>query len=387
MTETRQHWSPQTKLVISLILLVLGVYLLYRFSVVLPPMILAVILAYVLSPLVQILERRIGGRRTLAAGLVYLGLLAILVALLFSIIPPLVEQTTELNLDVQQFFLALESILQQRFEVAGQVIDLDILYEQLVGYLPGVAEPIFGQTLIFAFDVISSLIWVVFVLVVSFYLVKDGPSLREWLEHFVPPSYRSDFVRLRREINIIWSAFFRGQIVLALVVTTIISIAGFVIGLPFALAMGVLAGLLELLPSIGYVIWLVIASIMAFTLGSNWMPIPNWAFTLLVIGLHLFFIQFDINYLIPRIIGRRVQLPPLVVILGIVIGGVLAGVLGIFLAAPTIASARVLGRYIYANLTDQDPFPVREAATLPPPDPQWWRKRASVDQTGSIEDS
>lgn len=387
MTETRQHWSPQTKLVISLILLVLGVYLLYRFSVVLPPMILAVILAYVLSPLVQILERRIGGRRTLAAGLVYLGLLAILVALLFSIIPPLVEQTTELNLDVQQFFLALESILQQRFEVAGQVIDLDILYEQLVGYLPGVAEPIFGQTLIFAFDVISSLIWVVFVLVVSFYLVKDGPSLREWLEHFVPPSYRSDFVRLRREINIIWSAFFRGQIVLALVVTTIISIAGFVIGLPFALAMGVLAGLLELLPSIGYVIWLVIASIMAFTLGSNWMPIPNWAFTLLVIGLHLFFIQFDINYLIPRIIGRRVQLPPLVVILGIVIGGVLAGVLGIFLAAPTIASARVLGRYIYANLTDQDPFPVREAATLPPPDPQWWRKRVPVDQTESIEDS
>lgn len=387
MTETRQHWSPQTKLVISLILLVLGVYLLYRFSVVLPPMILAVILAYVLSPLVQILERRIGGRRTLAAGLVYLGLLAILVALLFSIIPPLVEQTTELNLDVQQFFLALESILQQRFEVAGQVIDLDILYEQLVGYLPGVAEPIFGQTLIFAFDVISSLIWVVFVLVVSFYLVKDGPSLREWLEHFVPPSYRLDFVRLRREINIIWSAFFRGQIVLALVVTTIISIAGFVIGLPFALAMGVLAGLLELLPSIGYVIWLVIASIMAFTLGSNWMPIPNWAFTLLVIGLHLFFIQFDINYLIPRIIGRRVQLPPLVVILGIVIGGVLAGVLGIFLAAPTIASARVLGRYIYANLTDQDPFPVREAATLPPPDPQWWRKRVPVDQTESIEDS
>jgi predicted PurR-regulated permease PerM len=172
-----------------------------------------------------------------------------------------------------------------------------------------------------------------------------------------------------------------------LVVTTIISIAGLIIGLPFALAMGVLAGILELVPSIGYIIWLIIASILVFTLGSNWMPIPNWAFTLLVIGLHLVFIQFDLNYLIPRIIGRRVQLPPLVVILGIVVGGVLAGVLGIFLAAPTIASARVIGRYIYANLTDQDPFPVQEDATLPPPDPQWWRKRISTDQSETTEDS
>lgn len=387
MSETRQYWSSQTKLVVSIILFGLTVYLLYRFRVVLPPLILALILAYVLSPLVQIVEKRLGGKRTLATALVYLGLLAILIALLSVLIPPLVEQTTALNVDAQQFFSAVESILDQRFEVAGQVIDLDILYQQLVGYLPGVAEPIFGQTLIFAFDVISSLVWVVFVVIVSFYLIKDGPSLREWLEYFVPAPYRPDFVRLRREINIIWSAFFRSQIMLGLVVASIISIAGFIIGLPFALAMGVLGGILELVPSIGYIIWLIIASILAFTLGSNWMPVPNWAFTLLVIGLYLVFIQFDLNYLIPRIIGRRVQLPPLVVILGIVVGGVLAGVLGIFLAAPTIASARVIGRYIYANLTDQDPFPVQEDTTLPPPDPQWWRKRTSTDESEMTEDS
>ncbi len=383
----RQYWSSQTKLVVSIILFGLTVYLLYRFRVVLPPLILAVILAYVLSPLVQIVERRLGGKRTLATALVYLGLLAILVALLSIIIPPLVEQTTALNLDAQQFFSVVKSILEQRFEVAGQVIDLDILYQQLVGYLPGVAEPLFGQTLSFAFDVISSLVWVVFVVIVSFYLIKDGPSLREWLEYFVPAPYRPDYVRLRREINIIWSAFFRGQIMLGIVVTSIISISGLIIGLPFALAMGVLAGILELVPSIGYIIWLIIASILALALGSNWMPIPNWAFTLLVIVLYLVFIQFDLNYLIPRIIGRRVQLPPLVVILGIVVGGVLAGVLGIFLAAPTIASARVISRYIYANLTDQDPFPVQEDATLPPPDPQWWRKRTSTDQPETTEDS
>ena len=103
---------------------------------------------------------------------------------------------------------------------------------------------------------------------------------------------------------------------------------------------------------------------------------------LIVIGLQLFFQQFDINYLIPRIIGRRVHLPPLVVILGIVSGALLAGVLGVLLAAPTIASARVIGRYIYANLFDQDPFPDSVAPLLPPPNPRWWRKEPGE---GAIE--
>ena len=141
--------------------------------------------------------------------------------------------------------------------------------------------------------------------------------------------------------------------------------------------MAVIAGLLEFLPSIGHGIWLVTASLLALFLGSTWMPIPNWAFALLIIGLHIFFQQFDLNYLIPRIIGSRVHLHPLVVILGIVTGALLAGVLGILLAAPTIASARVLGRYIYSNLVDKDPFPTEVAAPLPPPNPRWWKKTTS----------
>jgi predicted PurR-regulated permease PerM len=139
----------------------------------------------------------------------------------------------------------------------------------------------------------------------------------------------------------------------------------------------VFAGLLEFLPSIGHGIWLVTASLLALFAGSTWLPLPNWVFMLLVIGLHLVYQQFDLNYLIPRIIGRSVHLPPVVVILGIVSGAVIAGVLGILLAAPTIASARVLIHYIYANLFDMDPFPASVAPPLPPPNPQWWRKMVS----------
>lgn len=387
MSESRHQWSSRTKLTVTLLLIALTLFLLYRFRVVLAPLILAIILAYVLSPLAAILIRRLGINRTLATVLIYFVLFALIFALPLSVIPPLVDQTTELNLDIQRFLMAVEELLEYRYEVAGQVIDLDFLFQQLVGSLQGIAEPIFGQTLLLAFDVITSLVWIVFILVVSFYLVKDGPKLRDWLEKFTPPLFRSDYVRLREEINQIWSSFFRGQIVLGLVVASIITMVGFFVGLPFALAMGVLAGILELLPSIGHGIWLFIASLLALFLGSTWLPIPNWIFTLLIIGLHIVFQQFDRNYLIPRIIGRRPQLPPLVIILGIVTGAVLAGVLGIFLAAPTIASARVVGRYIYANLFDLKTFPESEETSLPPPDPQWWRKRPSSIQSDNSEDS
>jgi predicted PurR-regulated permease PerM len=121
--------------------------------------------------------------------------------------------------------------------------------------------------------------------------------------------------------------------------------------------MAVLAGLLEFVPSIGHGIWLTLASLLVLFQGSTWIPLQNWIVMLIVIGLHVIFMQVDLNILIPRIIGRRVHLHPLVVILGILAGAALAGVLGVVLAAPTIATSRVLGRYLMAGLFDLDPFP------------------------------
>jgi predicted PurR-regulated permease PerM len=376
MQEERVRWSARTKIVISLLLLAFAIYLLYRFSIILAPLILAVIVAYVLTPVVGFIQRRLHIPRVLAILTAYLLLIVVLIALPLLIVPPLADQFAALNVDIQRFLLAVEALLGHQYTFAGQVINLEALFKQMVGSLQGFAEPVFGQTLSFVLDVITSLIWVVFIFVVSFYLIKDSEQVRQWLESLVPPSYSDDYRQLRDEISRIWGAFFRGQVILALVVATIFTIIGFVLGLPFALAMGVFAGLMEFLPSLGHGIWLTTASLLALFAGSTNLPIPNWAFMLLIIGLHLVFEQFDLNYLIPRIIGRSVHLPPVVIILGIVGGAAAAGVLGILLAAPTIASARVLGRYIYANLFDMDPFPSSVVQALPPPNPRWWQHMA-----------
>lgn len=375
MAEPRPRWSPLTKIVISLLLLAFAIYLLDRFSIVLAPFVLAVILAYILNPLVNRLHQGFGLRRSLAVLIAYLLVLAVLLTVPLVILPPLADQFTSLNLDIQRFIEQLEAVLGKQYSIAGRyTLDVDALIRQVVGSLQGLLEPVFGQTLELVVEIISSVVWLIFIVVVSIYLILDGPTLRAWLESLVPPVYRPDYLRIRDEIGEIWGAFFRGQIVLALVVFIIFSVMGLLLGLRFSLAMAVFAGLLEFLPSIGHGIWLFVASLLAFFGGSTWLPLPNWAFLLIVVGLHLVYQQFDLNYLIPRIIGRSVHLRPVVVILGIVAGAALAGVLGILLAAPSIASLRVLMRYVYANLFDMEPFPQRAVGSMPPPNPEWWRK-------------
>jgi predicted PurR-regulated permease PerM len=94
----------------------------------------------------------------------------------------------------------------------------------------------------------------------------------------------------------------------------------------------------------------------AYFQGSSFIPLPHWAFALLVTAFYFVMWQIDTNYLVPRIIGHRLQLPPALIIVGIIAGASVGGALGLLLAAPTIATLRVLGGYLYRRLLDLEPY-------------------------------
>jgi predicted PurR-regulated permease PerM len=353
----RPRWSSTTKLIVSVALLAISLYLIYRFSDVIAPLVLAGVLAFLLNPVVTFLEMRLRMSRGWATAVVYIVLIGLLSILPIILVPELVDQIARLISNLESIIQNIEGFLGQEVVIGTYTINVSQIIETSIETLRGMIEPLFGQTLGFAVDLITSLVWIVFIMVISFYLVKDSKRLTDGLRGLPSPAYREDVAYLMNEINEIWAAFFRGQLTLAVVVAIIFAIVGFIIGLPAVLAMAVLAGLLEFLPSVGHAIWLILASLLMFFQGSTWLPVHNVVATLILIGLHLVFQQVDLNILIPRIVGRRVHLNPMVVILGIVAGAALAGVLGILLAAPTIASARVLGGYIFANLFDRDPIP------------------------------
>ena len=370
-------WSLITKVVILLIVLLALGSLVHSFREALPPLVVACLIAYILTPLVNNISARTRMPRGLATLLIYLAFIAGIGLVVGWSAPLLVRQIASFQVNMQDVTAAIEGFLTRQYTVGGFVFDFSQIYTELQKELAGLIRPAVTQTLALAAQAVTTIVWVIFIWIVSFYLIKDGPGLIVQIEKWIPPTLRFDYRRLLTQIDQVWRDFFRGQLVVGMVMGLSILVIMGVIGLPNVLILALLAASLEFLPSVGHVIWLLVAVPLALFQGSLWLPLPNFWFAMLVLGLHLILEQVDLNIYIPRFVGRRVHLHPLVVIVGIIIGGILAGVLGIFLAAPIISSLRVLFRYTYCKLLDiypwvedEEPGQVPAAADGPAPTAQ-----------------
>lgn len=359
----RPRWNTATKIFVVALIALATFSLLSHLQIIVVPFVLAVMLAYILNPLVTFINRRARIPRVLVLILIYILVIAVISLLVVTATQPLIEQIQNLMAELPGALEDIEAFFDREIVLGPFSVDLSGVVGEAETMLLEAAQSLGSESISFLGEVLAGLaeigVTLIFMFLVSFYLVKDGHKAMDWFLSQVPHQLESDIRHLVGEIDAIWSSFFVGQIILTLVVSIIIGIISTIIGLPVPLLMGVLAGLLELLPSLGHGIWLVIAVSLALFSGStwDWMPLTNFWFAVVLAALHMVFQQVDLNYIIPRVIGRRVHLHPLVVIMGILIGASLGGILGIFLAAPTIASLRVLSRYVYANLLDQDPFP------------------------------
>jgi len=168
---------------------------------------------------------------------------------------------------------------------------------------------------------------------------------------------------LRSRIGHLWLAFLRGQLVLMLVVGVVIWLGLAALGVRWALLLGIVAGLLEVVPRLGPTLATIPAVLVALWRGSCYLPIRNEILALLVLVFYVL-VQLLESYLIaPRVMGDALKLPALVVLLGVAVGAWAAGVPGALLATPLIGTARELWRYYRAKRRGLDPFPHEKAQT------------------------
>lgn len=359
------EWSRTTKRLVIVGLVIILLLLLYVFRALVPPILLAFVLAYILKPLADWVEKQLQVRRTLAVILVYIVVLAILSIVPVTVVPYVLERIARLNVDVQKLTDDLVGFLSQPFVILDYRFSLGDFVGDVGNTVQNMLQPFATQTVGLVFNLLSSLLWVLSITIISFYLVKDAERLRQFLDRLAPPGYTEELRRLREDINHVWKAFFRGQVVLGIVVGTVVWILMSIVGLPNAGLMGIVAGLLEVVPTFGPVLATIPAVLIAFFIGSVYLPLSNFWFAILVLGLYVLIQQVENAYLVPRIMGRRMQLHPVIIFIGVLAGGFLAGTLGVLLAAPVIGTVRVVLRYTYAKLLDQDPFPYPGEAREP----------------------
>jgi predicted PurR-regulated permease PerM len=215
-------------------------------------------------------------------------------------------------------------------------------------------------------SIFQVLITFLLIFFLSLYMTKDSPSIRHYIEGLFPRNYQSEWIDLLRRMGYIWQSFFRGQLILCIVVGITTWLALELAGMPGALLLGILAGTLEIIPSLGPTLSMIPAVIIALIQGStvlNEYGVNNFGFAMITVAIYFIIQQLENYILVPRIIGRGVNLHPIVVLCGVAIGFNLFGILGALFAAPVIASLRVLGGYIHAKLLDYPPF---QSHPLPP---------------------
>jgi predicted PurR-regulated permease PerM/phosphoglycolate phosphatase-like HAD superfamily hydrolase len=354
------EWSRTTKRLVIVGLIIALLLALYLFRAILPPVAIAVVLAFILKPLADLLERRTRLPRLPAVFIVFLALLVVISLIPVTVVPYMVDQVTRISLDFQRLVNDLVAFLSQPIVIWDFTFNLEDLIGDVRSAIQDLLTPFATQTVTLLFGVASSLLWFLSIFIISFYLVKDADRLRAFLDRIAPPEHAEEWKRLREEIRLVWRAFFRGQVVLGLIIGVVVWIAMTAVGLPSAGLMGLLAGVLEVIPTLGPVLATIPALLIALLRGSTYLPLSSFWFGVLVLGIYTVIQQLENAYLVPRIMSRRLQLHPVIVFIGVLAGGLLAGAVGVLLAAPIIGTGRVLLSYVYAKLLDQAPFPPEE---------------------------
>lgn len=326
------------------------------------PFILGAAVAYLLDPLADRLERY-GLSRTLAVVVITLAAILILVVVMLILVPLLIQQTTALINTAPQMADQLQQFLMRRFpEIFTEGSTINTALTDLGKTVSAKGGQLVSTVLGSVMGVVSVLMLLVVAPVVAFYLLLDWDNLVARLDELLPRDHADTVRALARDIDKALSGFVRGQGLVILILGTFYSIGLGLVGLPFGVAIGVMAASLSFIPYVGVLIGG--ATAIGVALFSFWGE-PFWLAAVVAIFAVGQFIEG--NFLQPKIVGTSVGLHPVWLMLALTVFGSLFGFVGLLVAVPLAASLGVLVRFAAGRYKESALYTGREVPAPPQP--------------------
>jgi predicted PurR-regulated permease PerM len=358
-------WGTATKSMAAAFGLVLAGALLWRFSSIIPLLVVAGILAFLIVPIARFVTLRTRLPWGISTNLCFLVLILLLLGASTATGLAVIQQLAALVTTLQRFLVTLPSTMadlsQNTYILGPWVIDLArfdlvVLAEQALGTVQPMLGQASGLVRSLASVALESLAKVAFVLAVAYFLTLDYKRIQVAWQGFAIPGYEGDLDRLRQALNKIWDSFLRGQLLIVLITGLLTSILMTALGVRFSLGLGVLAGLAKFVPIVGPVSAGAVAALVAVFQPSNWYGLNPITHAILII-ISVIVLDQSIDYvLLPRIMGSSLNLHPIVILVAAIIGANLAGVIGLLLSAPSTASLLLLTRYTFRKMVDLSPW-------------------------------
>ncbi|MFN8454381.1 MAG: AI-2E family transporter [Anaerolineae bacterium] len=341
------RWSTRRLIAATLVVLAVaaGFWLLYHFSLVVLILFTAIVLGTAIRPAVDWLQRR--GVPSMGGNLViFLLLLGALAAFVLTLTPLLIEQSLSIIRTLPDTYQNWREVItnsdSQMLRRLGQ--ELPLQWSALFPPTPSLAatsEALTGDVTVPFFQALSYTniaIWGLFVTVVtlllSFFWVLEGSRAIQWLILLMPLAWRDEGRELIAAMEEKVGAFVRGQTILCFIIGVLSLIAYWLIGLPYALVLALLAGLFEAVPMIGPILGAIPAVLVALTVEPS---LAIW-----VIVASVIIQQLENNFLVPRVMDQTVGVNAIVTVLAIAAFGSLLGILGAILAIPLAAIIQLL---------------------------------------------
>ena len=357
--------SRRAKLIVFWALVGLTLVGLAHFFKILTPFLWAAITAYVFQPLINIFVRRLHLPRPLVAGVIYLAIVATIVMGALTVFPVLRQQGTELANQLPGMVEAGFTGFEQRFPDLTEQLGIDP--QALEGQVDELVNQLSSEAPRTALTVAQRLFHLVielFVyLIATFFFFIQGDRFVGWLRNLLPGRYHLETDRVLGEVNRTLGAYLRGQALLVLIMSSVTYVALTIYDVPYAFALALATGFLELIPILGP--WS--AGALAVSVAAlDPTPPFGWSNLTLVIAVGITYLvlrQLEDILVIPTLIGRIIHLHPLLVISMLLVGTAIGGVLGLLLAVPIAGVARILLRYIYGKLIAEPERHVRPIET------------------------
>lgn len=350
----RERWTSVAitawALIGVLLLVAAGFWLLGKVSGALVPFLFAILIVYLFRAPVVMLEQR-GLKRGLAVGLCYLAGFGGFAILAFVVLPALFDQVGQFVTDFPKYYDGAYKVwldLQREYQAVQipawldkAIVDFsDTLADQAMAWSAAAAKGIFqfgGSAVTFLFNSFIAV-------VIAFWLLKDLPEISRELTALAGPEREHESRVVGRRVSQVLSGYLRGQLIVSATTAVIVSVGLAILGVPYALVLGLLAGVLNIIPYIGPLIAEVTAAIVAVFVS----PLLALGAVAVILAAQ----QLTDYFVTPRVMSEQVDLHPVLVIFSLLAGGTLFGFAGLLFAIPVAAIAKGLFVYYFEKWTD-----------------------------------
>jgi predicted PurR-regulated permease PerM len=319
-----------TATVLKVIFIILFFVFLYLLVDVLIILLFAIIIASAVSPFADWLDEK-KFPRLLGVILLYLSIFAMVLFLLSLVIPFISLEINQLTKDLPEFIQNVSTSIEEAQEAtSSRYFDF---FNEILNLLDGFSEylAISSQSVFsFIISIFGGILSFLAIIVISFYFSYMKNGIEKFVRAVLPKRYESTVLSVWKRSERKVGRWLQGQLLLALLIGLSVYVGLSLLGIKFALLLGIIAMILELVPGVGPVLAAIPAIILAFVQGPAILGV--W-----VILLYTIIQQIENHVLVPIVLGRTVGLNPVVVIISLLIGAKLAGILGVIIAVPVAA--------------------------------------------------